>query len=271
MKTTQHKTWVLAAGFALSTVATHAFTYNPGDLMLNFRQTGSRDLEVNIGSVVTYRNLGPGQQIVVSQYTGAQLTAAFSSLDGLSFGVMSAVPIGQTVDGQIGRTLWVTNPRIDVNVQSTPFLRKTGSSQGNTTSIILGVAGLGSASGAVPWSAGTSFDSVTNSSTAIIISATDSSAYSVIAGTSGDLGLSYGNIENITPSGFTSGQYLRSDLYEAAPRTALNQDATYLGYFEFGADGVTTFNSVPEPGTFAILALGGLSLLCIQRLRRNNQ
>lgn len=269
MKTTQQRTWVLAAGLVLTTAAAHAFTYNPGDLMLNFHQSGRPDLEVNLGSVITYRNLGPGQQIVVSQYTGTQLSTAFSSLDGLSFGVMSAVPAGQTIDGQPQKTLWLTNPRTDVNTQSTPFVRGTASNQGNTGSKILGVAGFASSAGAAPWSAGTPFDSVTNGASAIIIPNGDASSYTTLAGTAGTLGNTYANIENITPTGFTGGQFIRSDLYEAVPKTANGQDATYLGYFEFGANGVTTFNSVPEPGTFALLALGGLSLFGIQRLRRN--
>src|SRR5262245_63602783 len=70
------------------------FTANKADLILGFRKTGtfqgSFELVVNIGNVVGYEALAPGTTITVSNFSPAQLSAAFSSYNNLQWSVSSA-------------------------------------------------------------------------------------------------------------------------------------------------------------------------------------
>lgn len=252
----------IATGLALACNSAYGqFAYANRDVLLTFHQTGSPDLIVNAGSVSSFVNLAlssPGSTISISQYNATQISTAFSSLSGVSWSAMSAVPSGTGDASAPDNTVWLTNPRFDINVQTTPFQQKTASTQSSWRSKVLSVAGVNSTVGAIGYSAGTALDPVSNTSTALIIPSDSPSSYSQIAGLTGNLGGTFGQgtIENTTPSGFTG--VTRSDFYQLKPGSGNGQ---YLGYFEFGANGKASFTSVPEPGTWALMTLGGVALL----------
>jgi hypothetical protein len=142
--------------------------------------------------------------------------------------------------------------------------------QGNVLGAVLGVAGYGSSTGALPYGQNSTPDPVFNSHTAIIIPSTDASSYTVKAGVTGNLGnpptFGQGSIENTTPAGFSGTQV--SDLYQTIPTR--NAVGARLGEFDFNSDGTMTFVPIPEPSTYALLGLGGF-LFMVLRSRRNKQ
>ena len=66
---------LILAGVALAASSLRAdpFLYNNSDLLLVFRQPGSPDLEVNIGSVSRYRDAAPGSVLSITSFSLAQL------------------------------------------------------------------------------------------------------------------------------------------------------------------------------------------------------
>jgi hypothetical protein len=239
--------------------------------MAVFRQAASPnlDLEVDIGPASTYYNLfltSPGATISVGGYNSTQFGTAFpGGTAGLDWAVMSAKPNSGTDGGpQPVRTVWLTDPRIDINTQTTPFTPSSPSTQSSWRSTILGIAGSGSIGGAAVWAAGTPANAVTNSPTAIIIPNSDNNSYTKIAGTLGNLGGTFGEgtIENSSPTSTAE----RSDLYELRPSSG---SAIYLGHFDLATDGSMTFTAVPEPGSLPMmLGLGGAVLLLVHQRRR---
>src|ERR1700733_1487683 len=84
------KSFPTLLAWALLAPATQAqtFTYRPGDLVAAFRQSAAaNDLEADLGPVSSFESVPAGQTILLSQYTPSQLSAAFSSLNSVSFSV----------------------------------------------------------------------------------------------------------------------------------------------------------------------------------------
>lgn len=242
------------------------FTYNNNDLLLAFHKTGAPDLEVNIGSIFNYSTAST--TLLVGGYSNGQLTAAFgSSLDGVSWSVIGASRVGQ--GGSVpANTLWLSRPRLDPNVASLAYDRKTSSNQGAVSAVINGVAGNGSIAGATLWSSGTPSDPVFNTTTAVVIPSSDPNSYTSLAGTFGNLNNTFaqGPIDNTVVGGTAA---TRSDLFEVTPGSG---KGTYLGSFELRPSGSLVFTpvvAVPEPGTLALAGLGAVFL--IGTLRRQNR
>ena len=250
----------LLATAALSGAASlqaQSFNYADRDLMLVFAQTGSPNLEVDIGSVLNYVNAAPGTILNITQYTVSQLNSAYPGLGNLNFAVIGAVRPGAGDATYPQNTLWLTAPRANVNTTALPWVSKSNSGQSIVSSTINGIAGNGSIAGSKPWSAGTALNPISNTSTAVIIPSSDPNSYTQLAGLVGNLNNTFGqgSIENTTPSVFSG--LIRSDFYQMVPGSG---NGVLKGFFDFHSDGTTTFTAVPEPGSVALL-LGGLGLL----------
>ena len=234
------------------------FTYNAQDLVIGFRSSGPTDYVVDIGNASQF-GFGSGVHNITA-YTGSQLSSVFGSLDGITFSAFGDV---RTTGGATPfNTLWVTQARSDINVQSDPWNRRGTSAQGTAAGKIDGIA-----SGAVSYS-----DSIppgpNNTASAVAISDSFSGSYSSTMGPSGTfLGTFPGNVENTTPAGFASlGSPIRSDLYELQPGSG---QGSYMGYFQLNPDGSMLFSAVPEPSSAALMAAGFGLLALVQRQRRN--
>jgi hypothetical protein len=260
---------IVAGLFWLAPNAYTQFAYTSQDVMAVFRQTGSPDLEVNLGQVSFFYNLAttaPGSTVSINNYTPLQFSTAFSSAVGVNWAVMSAVPLGGGTTEHPSRTVWLTSPRVTLGTQTSPYQGDSGSTQGSWVSVIRGIAGAGGTAGAVPWGSGTPPSALTNSSTVAVIPSSDSSSYTQIGGTFGDLNGTFGqgSSENSSATPFST---QRSDFYEIHPNGG---NATYLGYFDFDSNGALSFTAVPEPGSLSLFGLGGLFLLHTARCRKKS-
>src|SRR6266568_8168664 len=112
---------------------------NGRDLLLGFRKTGgSFELVINAGSVSNFYNLPIGTTITVTYVTAAQLGAAFSDLNDVSWSAMADVRA--TGDASYPySTVWVTRARASLSTQSTPWIRKSQYNQGTTAGKISGL------------------------------------------------------------------------------------------------------------------------------------
>ncbi|HUL51175.1 MAG TPA: hypothetical protein VLU94_01190 [Candidatus Nitrosotalea sp.] len=255
---------ILCAGF-IPAVVQASFQYNPRDLILGLRQSGGiSELTVNVGQVSNYYALPPGTSITVTNLSTNQLTAAFPNLNNLSWSVSGAIRTNDDVSYPI-QTLWISEPRTDINVQSVPWVRKSQLSQGNVAAVAyaIGEDGLlyGNSQPAGP----------NNTATGVIIPSGDPYSYGASMGPDGDFaGAFQGVAENTTPANFsTAGTPVRSDLYELKPGSGatLNTPGTYLGYFDFRTNGTLTFTAAggsvppPSPTITAITRSGNLTTI----------
>jgi hypothetical protein len=243
-----HYLFFMAATLLASALPLQAapFAFNNGDVQLVFTQPGRPNLEVDVGPVSQFLNAAPGTPIAINEFNSTQLNTAFASLAGVNWAAVSTVR-GSPVYGLPLNTLFLTNPRLNVNSPTAPYTSQNSFKQAAVGSIIDTAAGYGSSVGAILWSSGTPPSPVTNTADVVIIPQGDESSYASIAGTSGDLAGNFtqGNIENQTPNPFTSG-VTRSDFYELTPGSGAG---TFLGYFEFSAGGTLTFNPA-IPGSY---------------------
>jgi hypothetical protein len=252
-----NKSIALAAAMASLLGAVEAkaqFTYLDNDLLLNFRQTdgGASDLNltVNLGSVLTFRNLTGTTPI--TQFTASQLTTPFTDFNNLAFSVVATEKGGAPVTNPyVNNTYWATVGRSVNGVQNTAPTRGSSLSQGNESALIASIG-----SGAQDGGADLSNTAATT---------VDGSAFSyhAFAG-SGTFGgnISY-NIEKSTGSGFTG--FVQADFFEVIPGSG---DSTYLGYFEFNDTGAMSFVSVtpvPEPTTAGLVSASAVFLFALRR------
>lgn len=227
------------------------FVFNTQDLLLNFRATdaGATDpnLTINLGPVTQYRDAT--DVIVLDPFGTDLLLSVFGSLDNLAFSATaSEVNEGAAFPRM---TVWATRPRVDPDIQSDPWQRfnTLNSSQGATAGKINSIGDNAAASGAAL------------SSTATVTEDGSPLSYKAFITSSGNFSASFqGNIENSTGIEFSGPAVLRSDLYEMQPGSG---PGVYYGYFELNSAGQMVF--VPEPGTWALLALGGLALVFLGR------
>ncbi len=243
------------------------FAYQTSDVMLGFRKAGATyDLELDLGSVMNFINATPGSVTTFSMFTPSQLTAIFGSqLESIQFSATACTRTNGGPTGFTRFTMWITAPRLDPAVQTTPWNRASSSIQGNSTAKIdnIGV-------GANTYSSTTlgGITSANNTANLVRVSDGDPGSYNSWMGVSGDLGGTFqqGSIEQITPTSFASGSaVVRSDFYQLVPGSG---SGVYLGYFEFSPTGTLTFtaaggvtlptlstsgNSVTESGTATTL------------------
>jgi len=249
----------VVGGFALFTGTLRAapFLYSSGDLVLAFRKVGNADdYAVNIGKATNYNNVPLGTSFTVTNLSLTQLGAAFPDYNELKWSVAAANRLlGQDLNYPV-QTVWVTRPRLDLNTQSTPWLRKSQSVQGLTASQIDAVgANAGTASSTLPGGAN-------NTATGVVIPVSNNPNISAPIGTAGNYAGNFqGNVETLTPAEFDSApqNVSRADLYELLPGSG-NPSGRYLGYFELKPDGTLTFNNpAPRPAITSIVRNGDVT------------
>ncbi len=265
-----------ALGLALLVPAVHAqtFTYSTGDLLAAFRQTGAaNDLVVDLGAVTTYENAAPGSSFTVSQVTSSQLSATFSALNSLTFSVIGTQGNAGGVGSDPAYTSYLTDPRLNPGTQTTAPNGYSPATSRSISSAISGIAGIGTTTGALVYGPIATYPPSTQSGLLIptsgVYAANSFGTKFTAVGGLQSLVTAPG-VENTTPAAFasTAGATAASDLYAYLPGTA-GKTATYLGEFTLNNSGQLTFTAqaVPEPGTMALCALGGLGLLLARQSR----
>jgi hypothetical protein len=247
------RTLVLTAGGLVSLAAparAASFTYNPGDLTLGFRETGSPDLVVDIGSPVLYDAVPAGTTIAVTNLSTA-LNYAYSSVDGVNWAVTGAWRTGAT--NYPLETLWATAARSDVGTQSPAWSSSDEYAQANPASQIASIGYNAAAYSSIQPA------NPTNNIATPLIEDPDNKF-------DGDLGgLFQGNVENTTPFDFDSGEPLSiSDLYELQPAPLNGSGAgKWVGYFSFTPDGNVTFTAAtvgpPAPTITSVVRNGNIT------------
>jgi hypothetical protein len=240
------RTLALTAGGITSLgVSAHAaaFTYNAGDLTLGFRETGSPDLVVDIGSPAIYDAVPAGTTISVTNLSAA-LNYAYSSVDSLNWTVTGAWRTSAT--NYPLETIWATAARANVGTQSAPWASSDQFAQGNPASQIASIGINAATYGSIHPA-----NSTNNTAALVVIPNSDPNAYTPLIEdpfnkADGDLGgLFPGDVENTTPFDFDSGEPLSiSDLYELKPAPYHTAAAgKWVGYFSFTPDGNVTFTA----------------------------
>ena len=219
---------------------------------------------VDLGPVSQFRSLAPGATLsFADRYSVTdQLLPTFGSVNGLTFSILGT----QRGAGDVAaNTSWLTLKRADVDVPTLAPFGYTVSKTANLQSAISGIYGDGVGSGVAAYAGSATYPPSTK--TAIIVPTSGlfaADSYSVKYSAVGGLKslVASPGVENTTPDTFstTPGAVVRSDLYEYAPGTAA-APAKYLGNFTFGNDGKLKFTATPEPGEYALVALGLIGLL----------
>ena len=255
-------------GFAVSITALASaqagFQYNARDLVFGFRDGGTSELVVDAGPASTYYNLAVGNELIISNVTTQQLSDAFLDLNNLSFSAGADVRITSDPTYPFN-TIWVTQARTDINVQTTPWQRRGQTQQGTTVGKIEGIVDPTVGAVAYANSISTGPD---NTSYGVIIPSDDPGhrEYSTFMGSGNYAGTFPGVVELTTPPDFTTaGQVVRADFYQLKPGTG---NGTYLGYFEFSPSGVMKYHSgasgsvtIPRPTITAIQRTGTTSTI----------
>jgi hypothetical protein len=234
------------------------FAVNKGDLLAGFRKTGSfagnYELVVNLGNITNFEAVSRGLTIVMTNFTPAQLSAAFSSYNNLQWSVSAAFSGSSAWAGFPASTLWYTVPRSAAGSQSQPPLRDIASNQQQTRQRIVSLA-----AGATSISTSLGSTNANNNSVLVRESTGDPNALTAFIGdpsdsTFGDFqGTLPFTVENTTPASFTC--LARADLYQACPTattdpvTQLTEGNAYLvGYFDLNSNGTMSFTRASSGG-----------------------
>ena len=227
------------------------FTSSKGDLLAGFRKNpnfqGNYELVVNLGNITNYEAIAAGASVRVSNFSPAQLSAAFSGYNNLQWSVFGTFLGSSAWAGFPANTLWYTQARSDVNTQSDVQARAPSSGQQQTKNAMLQVG-----SGAAFISSGFGTTNANNNSVLVREAAGDTLS-GLTAGINdpsipglGNFQGTFFNVESVIPSSFTSPA--RSDLYQACPEGTtdpvmhLTTGAAYfVGYFQFNPDGTMSF------------------------------
>ena len=228
--------------FVAGGVRANTFTYTNGNVLLCFRKapSGTTDLIVNAGPISYFTNLAPNAKVNINAYTGTQLGQV--GTNNLAWSAWAYFD-NTASPTNLCNTIFITNPRYDLNTQTTPYYCSTYNGQGTTISKLISIS-VGAVNNANY--------STYNSSTAVL----ESESYNLNnAAVSYYIGL--GNTldfhqtfqmapDQYTPANFTTGGVpVRSDLYCLTPTTG-EPDAQFLGYFELSTNGMMTYTAYPS-------------------------
>jgi hypothetical protein len=246
-----------------------------GSVLLGLEQAGqSNNLVVNLGSYTNFLTAGqfgysgstgayvnPGVAVAIPGLSLTDLSGVFNDwnnngqLNLVQWGVVgynSTTATGTTL-GIANRTIFYTVGREDPLVQSTAPNRSTGSSQNNFAST---VNTLRSTLGATNQTA--------NSSSSGLISAGAAGSFSTLADTGG--GFNYGvNVEQSLNGSYRGPTNSVLDFYASVPTGTTGLAPVLLGTFSLNNSGILSFTAVPEPSTYALMALGLGSLVLLRR------
>lgn len=231
------------------------FTYHDGDLLLGFRKISgsSYDLVVDVGSVTNYLALPAGTTIPINQFSPGQLSDAFNNYNNLQWSASAAWTATANWSGFPYHTYWISVPRSNPIVQTTPPQRATYGAQGLTFQFMAGI-GTDAAQMSSQFIGGaTNADNNTVLVRELTGGDYDGYDYHYFAedpqnAALGDFRGSVGyNAEYVTPANFTNTVAV-SDLYQSVPSghtdpiTGTTSGAAYyVGYFALKADGSMTF------------------------------
>jgi hypothetical protein len=244
------------AAAALCEVAAQAqtFTYHPGDLLAAFRETGSPDLIIDLGSISNFQQ--PGATSMNFSGVASALTTTYGNLGGIYWSVFTYA--GDSTYAPVN-TLWMTDPRANVNVQNTAPVTGTSSQQNNVT------GQLGAIADALSATYGTIIANQEIQLPGSLGSGNggDPASYTTALGPGLDFnGTFEQNFENLSSASAAT----VSDLFEQDPSPLHSPGAgTYLGDFTLGGNGSFSFVPTPEPSTWAMLGTGLLALLAVRR------
>jgi len=256
----------LALAAVLGTSA-HAQTYNTGDVLLGFEQSGSaNDYEVDLGAFTQFAD---ATSPVTLQLSVTDLNTAFGSswssnsqTDLVQWGVIGSGQLhgNTTVNGTAlnADTLFYTVGEVTPGTQSTAPTEHSTTVQGTVVSQIVNAT-----TGSGGFTSGTLTGNGTLQAIIQSASATDSYAYEISSKSNFEIGSSIQQPGSGTGQGPTDSVL---DLYQLNPVNG--GTATYLGDFSLNSGGVLTFDpaAVPEPSTYALMGIGAMFL--IWRLRR---
>lgn len=249
------------AGLVLSSLPAKALVYSTGDILVGFRATAGDGTQfaylVNLGSYNQFTGNVSFELTALSAGIGADLTAIYGDGWNTSADVSWSVFGGRTT----GNTLYSSRQRDDVSIPSTPWEGKANGARGGTLANI-NSAGIAYAQNGT--NGGGSYTPV-NLSAGIQPASYGQGYVSQLTTGVDDFGSTSGwsNIEGTFANG-TAGSIL--DFYVTNSAAA----ATRLGSFSINDNGVLTFTAaVPEPSTYALLAIAGTAFLVF--LRRQKQ
>ena len=227
---------------ASTQVQANTFAYANGDVLICFRKSpsGANDLIVNAGTISYFTNLSANQKVNITAYTGTQLSqvctnnlawSAFAYFDN------TASP------SSLRNTIFMTNPRSDLNTQTTPYYCGTTSGQGLTVTKL----------GTIPAGAINNANySTTNTSTAVLEAESynqnnSAVSYAIALGSTLDYHQTFqAQPDQYTPANFTTHSVpVRADFYWMAPASG-EPDAKYLGFFELSTNGMMTYTAYPS-------------------------
>jgi hypothetical protein len=243
----------IAAGFlALEKASAQPFVYQPNDLALGFRKTGTSqgtyEAVVNLGQASIYFGAAIGTTLTITNFSASQLTpSTFANLNNLSwsvFGYYSGSGFGASYPSSAASTLWVTVPRANIAVRSADPTRLTRGQQASArspiSSILANAAYVSGDSGASAYNTATFVRESIATYPLHLLTVWMGSIVDPTVGTLNDT-WPEGDLEITTPGSFTTA--VRSDLYEVRPLADASGSgpASYIGYFEFKSNGTMTF------------------------------
>jgi len=227
-----------------------------GDLIIGFRASGGQGVNtsylINIGQRTLYTSTTPAFDLSLGNI-GADLAAAYGATWFDRTDLLWSV-FGTTES--VSPTLYASRARTNIGVQSSPWPSESSAPiRTGTKTEILAVATAFNLLDATSNSSHAAFQ--TNSGNA------GSYNYQVTANSGTDFGSGsqWTNIEG----GFGSLSTQALDYYSVSSAT------TYRGVFSIDDAGQISFNAVPEPSTYALLALTGTIFMVFLRRRATQQ
>lgn len=241
-------------------------TYANGNLFLGFHAFGSEsnDYLVNLGAATQFDGKAPGYTITLGNIS---TDLSSGSLFGASWATRTDIYWGAIAGDSLNNILWSSKQETVNGTVSTPWQKKSSSTQSGVTSSIDSV--------------GASFTQNTSASFTNSLIEAKSGAESYASWQPG-----YGNTDGANSNGISFAFFnptneansasgianTRLDLFKIPNTNATGAGAgTYDGTFSLSSAGVLTFSVVPEPSTYSALIGGAAILVWFMRRRQTTK
>ena len=223
-----------------------SFQWADGDLLLGFRQVGgASELILDLGRATNWNQWATTHPGVTTNVTPALFTNAFSSSFSNIF--WSAFAANATADHNI----WATKPRVDVQLQSTPWIGRTslGQAAGLNPIHATGANALSYSASSIPRAVQTGAEVILplglNGGYQYEVTVNNRDLYGAHFGYVGFSDGSVG-VENNTPGDFDLVQVTnRLDFYYIP--AVSDQGGKFLGYFDLVSGGTVFFTAATAP------------------------